>query len=137
MAGNGAMTQYVVLPVRGLRAVTRTSTPQTRSFLQSFPKPGAIGKAAALALAAPVKAKVRLLEAIAEDGAKLVEATPEGLLALREQQPDLRIVPVVHYRRQTLPPESISTKAAATAGPKLKLKLVSDQDGSPVAGAKA
>jgi subtilisin family serine protease len=130
--------QYVVLPARGLRAITRASSSETRSFLQSFPdspeKTGVMAKMKALPNTS--QAKVKMLDAIAEDGAKLIEATPESILALREQQPELRIVPVRFYRRQVLPPKSVSSNVMAKAmGPKIKLTVVSQKDGQPVAGA--
>lgn len=128
--------QYVILPVRGLRAVTRTSTAEVRSFLESFPSPALGGSAMMKALEEAPDVKMRVLDTIAEDGAKLVESTPESILALRERQPNLKVVEVVYFQRQVIPPKTVSSKAAAATALKIKLTVVSKGDKKPVPGAK-
>jgi subtilisin len=78
------------------------------------------------------------IDSIGEDGAKLVEMSPDALPALRADQPGLKIVPLVYYRPAVAPRfviESRPKASAAKTAVKIKLKIVSTKNGSPVAGA--
>jgi subtilisin family serine protease len=76
-----------------------------------------------------------VLDSIAEDGAKLVEMSTSQVLGLRENQPGLKLVPITYYYPQLMQ-RKIEKKVAAAAAGKLRLKIVSAADGSPVAGAR-
>lgn len=144
MAVKKSIEQYILLPIRGLRAQGRTASNEARSFLMaadtSFKSAnlrGALPKfenALATSESAP-NVKMRVLDSIAEDGAKLIELSSQDVLSLRESQPGLKLVPVVYYYPQVLRRE-IESKVAAATSTKIRLMVVSKADGKPVAGAK-
>jgi subtilisin len=81
---------------------------------------------------------MRVLGSIHEDGAKLIEMSPQSVSDLRAEMPGMRIVPVVYYSPALTPrptPASGPQAAAKAAGTKITVKVVSQKDGSPVAGA--
>ena len=130
--------QYVLLPVRGIRAQGRTIAPELLNFLFTLSNPQPAGPMVAFSAGPKIKkadAKMRLLDSVGENGAKLVEMSPEAMLALREEQPQLKIVPVVYYKTQEATPFTIQTRAAAANTIKTKIKVVSKAGGGPVAGA--
>ena len=78
---------------------------------------------------------MKVLDSIHEDGAKLVEMTDDAVVALRSQQPGIRIVPVVYYFPARAPRPLVAGKVkAAAAGTKISIQIVSKSDGKPVAG---
>ncbi|HEX8771232.1 MAG TPA: S8 family serine peptidase, partial [Acidimicrobiales bacterium] len=111
------VVQYVVLPRTGLRAEAGTSTVETRQFL------------------AGLSAQVRVLDSIGPEGAKLIEATSEAVMALRRVQPGLRVVPVRYYF-PAVARRVVDVSAAPKApGSPVNLEIVSATDGAPVVGA--
>lgn len=145
MATNKPPQRFILLPVRGLRAEGRTSTDEARNFLleadnqfKSFSLTASSSAKAAGAMFSPAAApsvKIRVIDSIAENGAKLVELSDQQALKLRETQPGLKLVPIVYYYPQ-LSRREIESKAAAASSTKIRLTVVSQKDGSPVAGAK-
>src|SRR5437660_7045246 len=136
--------QFVLLPVRGLRAEGRTASDEVRNSLLSADsqfKSAGLKAAMATFTGATVNApaapdyKMRVLDSIAENGAKLVELSSKQALSLRENQPGLKLVPVVYYYPQVQRRE-IDSKAAAASATKIRLTVVSKADGTPVVGAK-
>jgi subtilisin len=90
--------QYIVLPPRGLTAGgVLPSTPSVTSFLLSLNKVRMSREQTAALASAKIKTKLRVLDSIGENGAKLVEMSPESVSNLRAEQPGLRVVPVVYY----------------------------------------
>jgi subtilisin len=86
---------------------------------------------------APLKMKV--IDSIHDEGAKLVELTAEEAQKLRAVQPGLQIVPV-RYFQPAVHFQQIESKVAAAAGKtsatqKVVVSVVSGADGAPVAGA--
>ncbi len=80
-----------------------------------------------------------LLDDFRADGPKLVELSLDDLHRLRRHQPALRIVPVVYYLPALAPRPGVPADVAAVrlaAVRKVKVKLRSAADGSPVAGAQ-
>jgi len=82
--------------------------------------------------------RMKVIDSIHEDGAKLVELTSTAALALRARQPGLRLVPLVYYRlaragRMTVAsrPKSSSRRTRS----RLAIQVVSARDGSPVSRA--
>jgi subtilisin len=131
------LTQYIVLPTRGLRAVSPTSSPSLAEFLRHFDAARTFTAARAFAAHADmaVPTNFRVVDSVSENGAKLVEMTKAVADQLQAQEPGLRIVPVVYYypARVVLQVES-RVKAAATAV-KTVIRLQSKADGTPVGGA--
>jgi subtilisin len=143
MASKNDVQQYVLLPIRGLRAQGRTASAETRNFLMdansqflaaSMKKSAVSGRGFSLVSTVTPGVKMRVLDSISEDGAKLVELSSKQTLALRENQPGLKLVPVVYYYPQ-VQRRKIESKFAAAPTTKLRLTVVSKTDGKPVAGA--
>ena len=130
----GQVGQYVLMPAVGTRA-TGPNSAIANSFLRAHAAASAIRM---VSPRTPAGASVQVVDSIHEDGMKLIDGTPEAIMALRAAQPGLRVVPVVFYRpalaaRPTL---AVAPRAlAAAAGTKLTVRVVSAKDGSPVAGA--
>ena len=82
MASKNETKQYVLLPIRGLRANNRTASPDTRNFLQDAfgqfaagmsKKSAVFSEGISLRSTVSPRVNIRVLDSIAEDGAKLVE----------------------------------------------------------------
>jgi subtilisin len=112
--------QYVVLPRIGLRAEPGTSSVETRQFLTGLTE---------------ASTQVRVVDSIGPDGAKLIEASPEAVLALRREQPGLRVVPVRYYFPAVARRSVDASVAPKAPGSPVKLEIVSAKDGAPVVGA--
>ncbi|MDP9075041.1 MAG: S8 family serine peptidase [Actinomycetota bacterium] len=127
--------QYVLLPVRGLRATEPSSSPQVVQFLTSLD--AGIGEIQTLGAAGGSGPTIRVLDSIGPDGAKLVELTPESAMALRVLQPELQLVPVVFYSAAVVrrPTVTRGPKAVPGAVGDVTLQVVSATDGTAVAGA--
>src|SRR5262249_34467162 len=105
MPAKPTVQQFILLPSRGLTARDAPSTPEMTNFLLSLS--GAVGAAKHTTPGLPSRTarggrergvRLRVLDSIHEDGAKLVELSPEAVSDLRVEQPGLQIVPVVYYR---------------------------------------
>jgi subtilisin len=121
--------QYILLPVRGLVSdLVAPTTPSVSAFLSSLK--------IARTVSARMKAKFRVLDSIRENGAKLVEMSPDFVSDLRAKSPGLRIVPVVYYFPARAPRPALAAAAiAAGTAVKASLTVVSKKDGRPVPGA--
>ena len=144
MAPKNEIQQYVLLPIRGLRDEGRTASAESSSFLLdafsqftslSTKKSVVAGTGASFTSSVSPQVKIKVLDSIAENGAKLVELSDKQALNLRENQPLLKLVPVVYYYPQVLR-RSVESKTAAASSNKLRLKLVASADDKPVAGAR-
>lgn len=132
--------QFVLMPVRGLAAHGPTASASATNFLLSaYTHLRASGrKPMTLAVSGRPKVQMKVLDSVHENGAKLVEMSSESAVALRAEQPGVRLVPLVYYRRAIAPRLKVESKvkAAATAAAlKIRLTFVSKADGKPVAGA--
>jgi subtilisin len=84
-----------------------------------------------------IKMKMTVIDSIHENGAKLVEMSPESVSDLQAEQPGLRIVPVVYYYPAKAPrPMPSATPKAAAAALKISLTVVSKANRKPIAAAK-
>jgi subtilisin len=132
------VARYILLPARGLQA---HSAPEGMNFLLSLqPKIGGLAAAApAFAVGGKKTPRMRVLDSIHENGAKLVEALPEDIPALRSAAPGIRIIPEVFYFPQVLPHPSIKGKvklsAAGLAAAKIQITVVLRGSSAPVKGA--
>src|SRR5258708_1154856 len=93
------LSQYVVLPTRGLHADSPTSSPSLGSFLRQFERVQTFagGKSFGTGWNMSINSNFRVLDSISENGAKLVEMTNATANEILAHQPGLRIVPVVYY----------------------------------------
>lgn len=125
--------RVILLP--GSRSLRARAT-STVSFLRSLESRNV---ASALKLAGGPSVKMKLLDSIHEDGAKLVEITAAEAQKLRAVQPGLLMVPERFFDRavQMYRVENLAKAAGARAGTmqKVVVKVVSAGDGSPVPGA--
>ncbi len=125
--------QAILLPSRSLRA---SSASLSRDFLVrvAYQPVSALMKE----LGAP-QVKMKVLDSIHEDGAKLVEITAADAQKLRAAQPGLQIVPVRYYRR-AVQFYQIENRVKAAAGraaltQKVIVSVVSRQGNLPISGA--
>src|SRR6266702_3636016 len=131
-----AVQQFVVLPTRGLKARAPNSSPAVGNVLLGLHQMLAAPTAAPPPELRALAKKVRILDSIHEDGAKLVEMFPEDALALRAANPGLRIVPVVYYYTAVAPRHAVAAAVAkAKAAKAIKIQVLSSTDQSPIAGA--
>jgi subtilisin len=120
-------TRYIVLPTRGFTAVEPYSARATLQFLSS-PTPAATARRAG---------ELRVLDSIADTGAKLVALAPARIAELRRTHPGTRIVPEVFYPTARAPrpavrEAAVSQRTAATARTAL-LTVVLQSNGQPLA----
>ena len=107
-----ATQQFILLPPRGLTAgVVTASTPATESFLASLEKVRLATNQTKALSAAKITTKLKVLDSITENGAKLIEISPDDLSDLRAEQPGLRVVPVVYYYPATAPRAEVAVRA--------------------------
>jgi subtilisin len=127
--------QFVVLPTRGLRATMPHSSPAVASLLLSLNQSLVGLEGAAPREIEHLTTKMRVLDSIHEDGAKLVEMLPDDVSALRAANPGLRIVPVVYYYPAVAPRKAVAAAVAqAKAAASISIQVVSAADQSPIAG---
>ncbi len=132
-----ALRQYILMPVRGFRAIQPFSTPNVANFLISIASVGMVSPHAFGMGKVPPR-KMRVLDSIHEDGPKLVELLPDEAVTLRAHQPSVKLVPVVYYRPAVAPRFIIESRPKAAAGRaavRIKLKVVSKNDATPISGA--
>lgn len=126
--------QFILLPARGMSGAMAQTQTSERFFLGLNQ---ALASSSVMSLGpAKRKAGIRVLDSIHENGAKLVEIEPESLAHLRATQPGVRVVPVTWYfpmRRHRFAIEAKVKTAAAAPG--VRVRVTSQADGSPVAGA--
>ena len=148
--------RFILLPPLGIVSDTLSPTPKAvSSFLNTLEEVRTSSKSLS---AAKIGTKMKVLDSIAENGAKLVEISAEDVANLQAEQPGVRIVPEVFYypARVIHKPEMLPKAAAAAAkakakaaaakakvaaakakasATKLSIHVVSQADGTPVAGA--
>lgn len=132
------LQRYVVLPAYGFKSQALAASAQLRSFgpVGSLPAPGRVRRAG-VGDPASGDTQFQVLDAVSEDGPKLVEMTPEAELAMRIAMPEFKIVPVVEYRtmRFMYHAERGPSASAGGSGSGETLRIV-DSAGAPVRGAK-
>src|SRR5438128_2639109 len=139
MATKTSAQRFVLLPPRGVQT-GETSNPATTSFLRSLHTIAAAVSQPPSGTTPKPKHKMRVLDSVRENGAKLVELSPQEAVDLRAEQPGVRIVPVVYYYPALAPRPAVASQvkaaAAAAAGVKIVLNIVSKGDGLAIGNAK-
>ncbi len=140
-------TRYVLLPPRPTRDTRLATSAAFGTALRAMHDGIGRGTVAVDTLsassAAPMrgprkKAKLRVLDSIHEDGAKLVEASSEDLVALRATIPGIRVVPLVEYSPAVAPRARVEARpkvASAAASTSIVLEVVAKGTGVPIPGA--
>lgn len=105
MAEKSARQQFIVLPVSGIQA---TALP-ARNFFFGLENMRRTKTVSNLPEGLGPKVPMRVLDSIHEDGAKLVEISPEDAQSLKSSQPGLRVIPVVYYEPMVAPRFRIAT----------------------------
>jgi subtilisin len=132
-----SIQQYILMPVRGFRAIQPFSSPSVVNFLTSIAKVGRV-RPQAFGKKKTTPLQMRVLDSIHEDGPKLVELLPEEAITLRAHQPSLKLVPVVYYRPAVAPRWHIKSRSEVTAkraAVKITVRVVSKKDAAPIPGA--
>ena len=135
MTERAAGDQWVLLPGTGLRIGDGDgdASGDLRALFASLAAPGHTHELAQ----GPGNLRVRLVDSIGPEGAKLIEGPVEAILALRRLHPGARVVPVRYYtpavapRPVATPPEGL----ARAPGSAIKLRVVSAKAGTAVVGA--
>jgi len=137
-------TQYVLIPAAGL--VASDQNPKQMQFFQAMHQAASFtNKIHSLSteISAP---PIKVLDSIGDNKAKLVEAAPEDLAALRASHPSVRILPVIYFERAVMR-YRVSTGARVSAGgakakaaaklgkAAIRITITSSKDGKPVANA--
>jgi subtilisin len=139
MAIKSNVQKFVLLPPRGVQT-GEASNPKTTSFLKSLHTLAAATAGTPSGKTPKPKLKVRVLDSVHENGAKLVELSPQEAVDLRAEQPGVRIVPVVYYYPALAPRPTIVSRpkvaAMAARGVKIVLRVVSKKDGTAIANAE-
>ena len=122
--------RYVLLPPQGITAASTPASATAGPFFLSL-------RAARTRTVAP-QVKMRVVDAIAENGAKLVEMSESAALRLSASQPGLRVVPEIFYQRAVYRPEIVSKPRprASGAATKIVIKVTTESTGKPVAGVR-
>jgi subtilisin len=120
--------RYVLLPPQGITAASAPASQTSAPFFLS------LGVAKNTTVAPNVK--MHVVDAIAENGAKLVEMSESAALKLSTSQPGLRIVPEMFYERALYRPAVVSKAkpSASGASTKIAIKVTASATGKPVAG---
>jgi subtilisin len=129
--------QYILMPVRGFRAIQPFSTPGVVHFLTSIASVGMVGPQVFGKEGTP-PLKMRVLDSIREDGPKLVELLPDEAITLRAHQPSLKLMPILYYRTAVAPRFSVGSRPKVAAGKtavKIRLKVANKKDGTPISEA--
>jgi len=130
--------RFILLPPRGTGASLLFRS--AAEILTLFNEPTISSLRSAFGLKNTVASKMKVVDSIADQGAKLVEMTPEAMIALRGALPGLRIVPEVFHhtlrapRPEIIEPFRAKTRAAAT-GIKLTVKIGTGASALPAVGA--
>ena len=131
-----SIKQYILMPVRGFRAIQPFSPSSVVNFFISIASGGMVRpQAFGMKKAPPLK--MRVLDSIHEDGPKLVELLPDQAITLRAHQPSVKLVPLIYYRPAVSPRLTIKSRSKVAAGKaavKITLKVVSKRDGAPISG---
>lgn len=134
--------RFILLPPRGTGAAL--VYPAAAKLLDLFNAASASAQASVLRSALGIKigvaSKMKVVDSIADYGAKLVEMPPEAMIALRGALPGLRVVPEVFHetlrapRPEVLEPFQAARRAVAT-GVKLTVKVGTGSTALPAVGA--
>lgn len=124
-----ATQRYLLLPPRGLQTSATPSGAHLRPMMLGL----RAGHATAAAMGGP---GVRVLDAVHDNGIKLVEMDDAAMRRLHMAAPGIRIVPEVFFRTARMPHPALAQRpAAAGAAGVTELRFVQTR-GVPVAGAE-
>jgi len=145
-ANTGERRQFVLLPARGLRARRTALASTSRSFFVSLHNHVASGTS----FEAATNVEIEVIDSIREDGTKLVAMREDDAMALRANQPDIVVAPVLYYRLAVATrhacraaPSSLSVNPIARPGirtrgaaPPITVHVADRVTGTPIAGAQ-
>jgi hypothetical protein len=114
MVKKADVQRFILLPARGVQA-GETSNPRTASFLRSLHAVTATTARRPAKKAVKTGLHIRVIDSVRANGAKLVELSPQETVALRAEQPGVRIVPVVYYYPALAPRHTVVSRAKTAA----------------------
>jgi subtilisin len=136
-------SQFILLPPRGTFAGDAVqSTPQVKSFFLSLEGVRNSTASRKALVQAKIKTKMKVLDSVREDGAKLIELAEGDVSALQAEQPGVRIVPVVYYfpawahrPKPSSPPKKSARTKGTRASAAITVLVVSRTTGKPIPNA--
>jgi len=129
--------QFILMPVRGFRAIQPFSPSSVVNFFISIARGGMV-PAQAFGMKKGPPLKMRVLDSLHPDGPKLVELVPDQAITLRAHQPSVRLVPIVYYHPAVSHRLTITSRpktATGRAPVRILLRVVSKKDAEPIYGA--
>jgi subtilisin family serine protease len=137
--GKTAQSQrFILLPSLGIISDTVSPTPvAVSSFLQNLEGARTSAAPTKSLSDSKIKTKMKILDSIAENGAKLVEMSPDDVANLQTEQPGIRIVPETFFSIARVRRKLLSSPRAAAVGAaavNLTIQVVSQANGTPVVG---
>ena len=123
------LRQYIVLPSYGFTSALLAQSQRLRT------SPGLIRLEARPGREAKSATSVHLIHSMREDGPKLVEMSDEAELNLRQQEPGVKVIPLITYAKMRAEP-AVGKQATATGTSGGTVKVVDSIKKKPVAGAK-
>jgi subtilisin family serine protease len=124
--------KWIVMPARGLTADQTTQSVSSASrkvLLEMY-------STRTFAINGTAHPDISVVDSIAENGAKLVEMTPEAVMDFKAQSPGLKVLPLVWYKPMVLRADQmIKSKKPSKAAGTISIKVVNESN-QPVAGAQ-
>lgn len=122
---------FILLPPRG--TITQTGTSLTiKNFLNKLSPQQ---RAYSIKDSKVKNAKIKVIDSIHENGAKLVQMTSDTMASIRSTEPGIRVVPLVYYKKATPSKVTILKKLQAPASstfPKGILVVVTSKKGKQI-----
>ncbi len=125
--------RYILLPATGLQTLNETQ--ETKHFFSRLRSATANVAIRGLATESSPAPELKVIDSIHENGAKLVELSPDDLATLRANQPGLRVLPEVFYYPQHIRFRVKSQLKLQARGVGTKIRVVDKVSGAPITGA--
>ena len=146
MADSKNLSRYIILPARGMQTQDNHEGSQfLESLSQSVGRMTAPDFSLESVSSGKPQPKIKVLDSIHENGAKLVELAQDQMMKLRLTEPGIRIVPEVFYHTAEMPYPSLAKKkrggvkaegleAVEAVGGEVSITVTAD--GTPMRGIK-
>lgn len=127
------LQRFILLPANGLRTINESI--ETQNFFKSLNKKTTKPVRSAVDNITLEEPQMRIIDSIHDNGAKLVEMSPETLAQMRAVHPSIRIIPEVFYYPQRVRFMIEQQLKQQNANVSIKIRVLSAGDNKPVAKA--